>query len=156
MNLSELKNILPSIEELQFQLPDGTFVPAHFHITEVGVITRDFIDCGGTVRHEKAINFQLWEANDYDHRLESEKLMKIINVAEKTLGLPDTRIEVEYQSHSISKYNLAFNGTHFTLESTQTDCLAKDNCGVPMSKPKIRMSELIAQQNSCEPGSGCC
>jgi hypothetical protein len=39
-------------------------VPEHFHVTEVGVVTKDFIDCGGTVRHEKVANFQLWDAND--------------------------------------------------------------------------------------------
>ncbi|MEI7863404.1 MAG: DUF6428 family protein, partial [Planctomycetota bacterium] len=31
-------------------LPDKSFVPAHFHITEVGRVQKDFIDCGGTVR----------------------------------------------------------------------------------------------------------
>ena len=48
-------------------------VPSHFHVTEVGKITKHFIDCGGTVRNEEVVNFQLWQADDYDHRLHPEK-----------------------------------------------------------------------------------
>ena len=67
MKLSEIKNHLTTASAVNFQLPNGTFVPKHFHVTEVGVITKDFIDCGGMVRHEKVANFQLWEAGDFDH-----------------------------------------------------------------------------------------
>ena len=50
MKLSQAKNILKSVETVNFTLPDGTSVPEHFHVTEVGLITKNFIDCGGTVR----------------------------------------------------------------------------------------------------------
>ena len=78
MKLSEVKTILTNSKTIAFQLTDGTFVPNHFHITEVGKISKHFIDCGGTIRNEKLINFQLWNANDYDHRLHPEKLLNII------------------------------------------------------------------------------
>jgi hypothetical protein len=29
-------------------------VPTHYHITEVGKVQKDFIDCGGTVRSSTA------------------------------------------------------------------------------------------------------
>lgn len=64
MKLSEIKEVLKTVETVTFQLPNGTFVPEHFHVTEVGEITRNFIDCGGTVRKETVVNFQLWDAND--------------------------------------------------------------------------------------------
>ena len=69
MKLSEIKEILPTLDNVEFHLENGTFVPEHFHVTEVGVITKHFIDCGGTIRNEKIVNFQLWNANDYEHRL---------------------------------------------------------------------------------------
>ena len=50
MKLSEIKTILETVETVNFRLPDGSYVPEHFHVTEVGVVTRNFIDCGGTVR----------------------------------------------------------------------------------------------------------
>jgi len=47
MKLSQIKEILPNLENVAFQLEDGTFVPEHFHVTEVGQIAKNFIDCGG-------------------------------------------------------------------------------------------------------------
>lgn len=73
MKLSEIKTLLAIVNNVNFQLQNGTAVPEHFHVTEVGVITKHFIDCGGTVRNEKVANFQLWDANDYEHRLKPGK-----------------------------------------------------------------------------------
>lgn len=155
MKLSQVKSALKQLKTIAFQLPNGELVPHHFHVTEVGKITKNFIDCGGTLRNEEVINFQLWNANDYDHRLHPEKLIDIIELSEKTLGLRDSEIEVEYQGNTIEKYALDFDGTHFLLVNKQTDCLAPDKCGVPEQKPKIKLSE-VNKANSCVPGSGCC
>ena len=75
MTLEQIKQHLKELDTIAFQLPDGSLVPRHFHVTEVGKITKHFIDCGGTIRNEEVVNFQLWEANDYDHRLHPEKLI---------------------------------------------------------------------------------
>src|SRR5690606_5939648 len=141
MKLSEIKTYLDSMETLSFQLPDGSFVPENFHVTEVGLITKDFIDCGGTIRKETVVNFQLWEDSaDEDHRLKPEKLSKIIALSEKALGIGDYEIEVEYQDKTIGKYDLGFNGTSFLLLNKQTACLASDQCGVP-AKTKVSLAE---------------
>ncbi|MCD8404232.1 DUF6428 family protein [Tenacibaculum dicentrarchi] len=154
MKLSEIKNHLASLKTIAFQLPNGELVPNHFHVTEVGKITKNFIDCGGTVRNEEVVNFQLWKADDYDHRLHPEKLINIIELSEKLLNIADLDIEVEYQGSTIGKYGLDFDGTNFLLTTTLTDCLAKDKCGIP-EKPKVKIAE-IKQQTSCAPNSGCC
>ncbi len=157
MKLSEIKKHLETVNDVTFQLPDGSMVPIHFHVTEVGQITKDFIDCGGTIRHEKKVNFQLWEANDFDHRLAPQKLLNIISLSENKLGIEDSEIEVEYQSNTIGKYDLGFDGKNFLLLNKQTDCLAKDNCGIPAEKLKLKMSDLSAKADSCcTPGGGCC
>lgn len=155
MKLSEVKNNLKQLEVIAFQLPNGELVPEHFHVTEVGRITKHFIDCGGTVRKEEVVNFQLWNANDYNHRLHPEKLLKIINLSEQILGIEDLEIEVEYQAETIGKFGLDFDGSNFILTSKQTDCLAKENCGVPTQKPKVNISQ-IPLANSCTPNSKCC
>lgn len=157
MKLSEIKNELKNLGTIAFQLPNGDLVPSHFHVTEVGKVTKHFIDCGGTVRLEEVANFQLWEANDYDHRLHPEKLLGIIELSEKVLQIPDLEIEVEYQmKETIGKFTLGFDGTNFLLISKLTDCLAKDNCGIPAEKPKVSLSDLQAKTNCCPPNSGCC
>ena len=156
MTLSEIKNHLKSIKKIGFQLPDGSLVPSHFHVTEVGKITKSFIDCGGTLRHEEIVNFQLWNANDYDHRLHPEKLIEIIALSEEILKIKDLEIEVEYQGATIGKYGLDFDGTNFLLINSQTDCLAKDNCGIPEEKQKVVLSAIETTASSCDPSSGCC
>jgi hypothetical protein len=157
MKLSEIKKILTDIEAVNFQLPNGTFVPEHFHVTEVGLITKNFIDCGGTVRKETVVNFQLWDANDFEHRLKPQKLIHIIELSEKVLGIEDFEIEVEYQDTTIGKYDLDFNGQDFQLVNKKTACLAQDQCGIPTEKTKIKLNQLSSDSaNSCAPGSGCC
>jgi len=157
MKISEFKTVLAAQETISFQLPDGSLVPSHFHVTEVGKVIKHFIDCGGTERLETVINFQLWEANDYDHRLQPEKLVSIIELSQSKLGLPDAEIEVEYQAGTIGKYGIDFNGTSFLLTNKLTDCLAKDACGMPQEKPKLKLIDVQTDaQNSCVPGSGCC
>ena len=89
---------------------------------------KNFIDCGGVIRSEKVVNFQLWNADDYDHRLHPEKLVHIIELSERVLGIPDLEIEVEYQGETIGKYGLDHDGKNFLLTTKMTDCLAKDNC----------------------------
>lgn len=155
MKLSQIKSLLPSLENVSFQLEDGTFVPEHFHVTEVGQVIKNFIDCGGVIRQEKVVNFQLWNANDYEHRLKPGKLLSIIELSENKLGIEDAEIEVEYQSTTIGKYDLDFDGQHFVLKNKQTACLAEDACGIPAQKPKIQLINL-ANSGSCTPGSGCC
>lgn len=156
MKLSEFKKKLSTVIDLSFVLPNGTVVPKHFHVTEVGQVTKNFIDCGGTVRNEKVVNFQLWEANDFDHRLAPKKLNDIIALSEKVLGLEDAEIEVEYQSDTIGKYGVEFNGKDFSLTSTQTNCLAQDKCGIPAEKLKVNLLDLTNTQSCCTPGGKCC
>lgn len=157
MRLSQVKALLPTLENVAFKLESGTFVPEHFHVTEVGMVTKSFIDCGGTIRNEKWVNFQLWNANDFDHRLKPAKLLNIIELSEKQLGIEDAEIEVEYQSDTIGKYSLAFDGTNFILQSKTTACLASNKCGIPQEKQKIKLSKLQTENTSCcSPESDCC
>jgi hypothetical protein len=155
MKLSEIKPILNNVETVAFVLPNGTPVPKHFHVTEIGLVTKNFIDCGGTVRKETVVNFQLWNANDFEHRLKPAKLASIIALSEKVLGIGDFEIEVEYQSETIGKYDLGFNGTAFTLLNKQTACLAEDACGITPAKQKVKIADASSEP-CCSPEGNCC
>lgn len=156
MKLSEIKNIIPTLSELHFQFEDGRAVPMHFHITEVGETTKHFIDCGGTVRKERLVSFQFWEANDVEHRLAPEKLLQIIQLSERKLLIEDAEVEVEYQETTIGKFDLVYDGAIFILKNKYTDCLAKDNCGVPAEKRKLNLNEVVSTAACCAPGGTCC
>ena len=154
MKLSQVKAAIQQLQQITFALPNGQHVPEHFHVTEVGKITKHFIDCGGEVRTDSVANFQLWNANDFDHRLAPQKLLAIIELSEQVLALDDLEVEVEYQNETISKFGLEFDGTTFRLTSKHTDCLASDKCGVPQAG----LGELSFSVDAgvCAPGSGCC
>ncbi|HRI00625.1 MAG TPA: DUF6428 family protein [Saprospiraceae bacterium] len=157
MLLSELKSSLESLSELVFILPDGKQVPKHFHITEIGLVSKKFIDCGGVIRDEKIISMQLWESIDVWHRLQPSKLLSIVNLSVDKLELPDLTIEVEYQRETIGKYQLQFNDGKFYLTSMNTACLAQDQCGIPIEKVKRNLNELILKtETCCSPNSSCC
>ncbi len=149
MNISLLKDSLRSLEEVTFVLPNGSHIPPHFHVTEVGIVSKHFVDCGGTIRKESTANFQLWSADDFDHRINPKTILEIIQIAEDSIALEDLEIEVEYQSDTICKYGLSFDGSRFRLTPTQTDCLAKEKCGIP--KESVENAD-----SSCDPSSGCC
>lgn len=140
MSLLNIINTLKNNPDktLSIMLPNGEFIPANFHITELAKVTKEFVDCGGTVREYCACVLQVWVANDLDHRLTSTKLSKIFSTpfANKCLNenqfLP---VEMEYGENVISRYGvidlaLTSDGLAFILEPKQTGCLAEDQCGI--------------------------
>lgn len=149
MTLHQLKAELKQQKKIVFELPDGCLVPNHFHITEVGKVTKNFIDCGGVIRKEEVVSLQLWEADDYEHRLHPEKMLQIIEIGEKTFNLKDVDIEVEYQGNTIQKFGLDLKANHFALINKQTACLALDACQIIPESNEIKTEK-------CTPGSGCC
>lgn len=157
MKLSEFKNRLEQVENFTIQLPNGTMIPAHFHITEMGLLTKNFIDCGNTIREEKLITFQVWFAGDFEHRLAPSKVFKIIEASKNLIGDQDLELEVEYQTeYTIGKFGLDFNETKFILTPKETTCLANDHCGIPADKMKVKIGEWKEKVSCCAPSSGCC
>lgn len=133
--LSQLKSDLAQYEDasIRFRLPDGSLSPAHAHITEVGLVTKEFIDCGGTTRIEKKCQMQSWVADDTDHRLSAGKLLSIIDKATSILGGEDLPVEVEHDvgfAAPFSMVGVALQGSELilSLEGRHTACLAPDIC----------------------------
>ncbi len=155
MKLNEFKKELELMNQVVFQLENGELVPRHFHITEIGLLEKKYIDCGGTYRTENKVQIQWWSSSDTDHRLSSEKLLKIIKLGEDKFGLKDDEIEVEYQGSSIGKYSVELYNQVFVLKSMKTDCLEKDNCGVPTLKFDLSNS-MSSLKSCCGENSSCC
>jgi hypothetical protein len=137
---------------MHIMLPTGEFVPAHFHLTEVGRVQKDFIDCGGTTRSNVTCLLQLWVADDVDHRLVAAKAATILELAAPVLRSDELSVELEYEGEAISQYPLSDveftpSGVLLNLGRKHTDCLAKDRCG-------IGPTNTLA--TTCTPGSGCC
>jgi uncharacterized protein DUF6428 len=138
MKFDELRSLLAENPRklARFILPDGEHVPIHFHLTEVGHVAKNFIDCGGTIRKTESCVLQLWVNNaDKDHRLDAGKLANILALAERVLPTTDLGVEVEYDDYAISQFPITSFRTSedyldFALTTKHTDCLAKQKCGV--------------------------
>ena len=138
MNLTEFTKLVSAHPDkhMRFVLPNAKSIPPSYHITEVGHVKKDFIDCGGTTRSVSACMLQAWIAvNDEDHRLNAGKLATILAMAGKVLPDGEVPVELEYEAPIISQFTiesseLADDAIVFHLANKHTDCLAKESCGL--------------------------
>jgi Family of unknown function (DUF6428) len=159
MDLVQLKATLAAAgdKSLLVRLPGGKTIPEHFHVTEIGRVRRDFIDCGGTVRRRVTCLLQAWVAHDVDHRLSASKLLKILETAASAIMMGDCEyVEIEYGVATAAQYRLAgatSNGATLVLELADraTECLAPDKCGVtaPVAKSPRRVSKCCSGKKCC-------
>jgi len=156
MNLNELTRQLRLSPDLALalELPDGRRVPPHFHITEVGHVTKRFVDCGGMVRASEAAVLQAHVGSPADdgHRLTAGKLAKIIGLSGPVLPGGDLPVEVEHGEDAAARYAVeaavpARGTLALRLGPVRTDCLAKDKCGI--SPPR-------AEEPAAATAAACC
>ncbi len=131
---------------LRLVLPDGGLIPAHFHITEVGHVMKNFIDCGGTRRASESCLLQTWVTGDVEHRLVAGQLAAILGLAGGVLPHEELPVEVEYEDGLTAQFPVVDAGVsdgmlQFQLGWKHTDCLAKDKC---------------LPESGCCAGAGCC
>lgn len=135
LTISVLRSILTASADLPITViwPDGEPIEAHFHVTEVGRVQRDFVDCGGTVRRVVSCLLQTWVGNDTDHRITGGKLLKAFAHAEPILRGEDLPVELEYDACNVVQLKVisataAAGRLVLRLAKKQTDCLAKELC----------------------------
>lgn len=149
MTLDDLLSVLTQHpkKSIQLMLPDGSLIPAHFHVTEAGLVRKEFVDCGGTVRSTSACVLQIWVAQDINHRLDTTKLAHILQLASPLLRTTDLPVEIEYETTVISQYPLVASEMTSTgllchLAAKHTACLAPQLC--------------VIESGQCDSAKGCC
>ena len=152
--LSHLRSALAAAPDLPLTVvwPDGEPIESHFHVTEVGRVRKDFVDCGGTIRSQVTCLLQTWVADDTDHRITGAKLLRALAHAEPILGGDDLPVELEYEACNVVQLRLVSIAPEdgalvIRLASKHTDCLAKELC-LPSARP------AGAAAAAC--GPGCC
>jgi len=165
MNLAEFTKLVSAHPDktMRFVLPNGKSLPPQYHITEVGHVKKDFIDCGGTTRTASACVLQAWiAANDEDHRLNAGKLASILKLAATILPDDEVPMELEYEAPIISQFTFAKSNVEgdaivFQLETKHTDCLAKESCGLEGGAYATGESNCCGSDEvTSEAKSGCC
>jgi len=139
MNFKQLVLLLSDHKDkgVRFAFSDKKYIPDHFHITEVGRVQKEFMDCGGSVHKSSSCVLQTWVADDIEHRLKADKLLEILNKADSLLDLKNECVEIEYEDGVISQYKIAGFEDRFQDNSSEilfhlikkhTACLAIDKC----------------------------
>lgn len=160
MTLFELKSLLSGHPQRVFRvlLPHGEPIPVSFHVTEVGRVSKTFLDCGGTLRESTTCQLQIWVGKDLDHRIETGKMAGILEKAKSLLPDEFVPVEIEYEDRVISQYSI--EGHDLTEEAVilklaykHTDCLAPELCGLQTTG--LRLPTIGGKSPCCGP-SGCC
>jgi hypothetical protein len=158
MHLSEFKKTLAENagRTIRFILPTGSKVPPHAHVTEVALMDKKFIDCGGTFRTESLCHLQTWLADDTDHRLTAAKLLAILDKSKSFLGASDLEVEVEHEAPFVSQFpieKVEAEGEALTISLgvKHTACLAEDRC-LP---PNLNKTSILTPLPNFKP-TKCC
>jgi hypothetical protein len=114
---------------LRFVLPHGDYIPAHAHVTEVGHLVRNFIDCGGLIGREEKVVLQTHVGDDTDHRLRSDRFAKILQLGNRVIPSAELDVDVEYDCCVVAQYPIAEakpDGEHLNLilRRERTQCRA--------------------------------
>jgi hypothetical protein len=151
MTLDDLQNTLEANPTLfpRFVLPDGDYIPAHAHVTEVGHVVRNFIDCGGLIGSEEKIVLQTHVGDDTDHRLRSDRFATILRLGNRVIPSANLDVDVEYDCCVVAQYPIAevkADGEHLNLilHRSRTQCRARER----------RESQVAA--DCCATYAACC
>src|ERR687887_2144135 len=109
MNFSELQTSLSKHPTTfpRFVLPDGDYIPAHAHVTEVAHVVKNFIDCGGMTGKEEKVVLQTHVGDDFGHRLRSDRFSKILQLGTRLLPHAELDVDVEYDCCVVAQYPIA-------------------------------------------------
>lgn len=148
-------------KKLLFEYTPGNYVAPNYHITEIKNITVDSVDCGAGVDFWKETIIQLWESPEEKDNLEYMSAFKALGILDKVDKIKPMEKEVEVKFEYSNKHfhtaqlfvnDFSFQNDQLILKLgvEQTDCKARETCGVPV--------EAAAQTDgsSCAPESGCC
>ena len=152
MKFSDLRAILAKQPNTlpRFVLPDGDSIPAHAHVTEVGHVAKNFIDCGGVTGRNETVLIQTHVGLDTDHRLRADRFAKILQLGERVLPHNELEVEVEYDCCVVAQYPVTAvrsAGDHLdiVLGKRRTQCLAQE-----------RRKEAAAPEAGCATATSAC
>jgi hypothetical protein len=133
MKLSDLRTVLELHPNTlpRFVLPDGDSIPSHAHVTEVGHVVKNFIDCGGVTGKSETVVLQTHVGQDIDHRLTSGTFAKILKLGERVLPHDQLDVEVEYDCCVVAQYPIeevrpVGDRLDVVLGKRYTQCLAQE------------------------------
>lgn len=133
----------------RFVLPDGDHIPAHAHVTEVGHVVKNYIDCSGETGQEEKVLLQTHVGSDTQHRLRSDRFAKILELGGRIVRNDKLNVEVEYDCCVVAQYPITeakVEGKHLELLLIRgkTQCRARER------------HKEATREACCETAAACC
>lgn len=151
MRLHELQKTLKlnPAKSPRFILPDGGHIAVHAHVTEVGHVVRNFIDCGGNIGKEEKVLLQTHVGDDIEHRLKSDRLSNILQLGLRVLPTTELDVDVEYDCCVVAQYPILEvkpKGEYLDiiLQRGRTQCRARER------------REAALDEGCCGSTAACC
>jgi hypothetical protein len=166
---------------LQFQYAEEKWVDASYHITEIKQAPIVSVDCGGVMNTWTEVIIQLWEPSvkESERAMKVSKALSIVHLVEKSLTLnPLAIVKIEFGNSQFDTRQMypgefILDGENLIVDLSPdfTQCKAinrggscgttdtGEECCSPKAeeeKPKIVLQNLVAGDQTCTPGSGCC
>ncbi len=165
MTTKELFDLLKqnADKSLVFEYAPNQWIQPNYHITEVKHISIDSVDCGSQVDQWNETIIQLYESPVETTKKDYMSVYKALGILTKVGKMKaydmSSEIKFEYSNTNfhtaqlyVNDFDLTESNLIFKLSVHQTDCKAKDICGIEAPK-KL---ELTNATSCCDPKSGCC
>ena len=135
IKVSALKAALAAAPDLPITVvwTDGDPIEPHFHVTEVGRVQKDFVDCGGTVRRLVTCLLQTWGETTRTIASLAANSSRRLPMRPRSSALKNLPVELEYENCNVVQLVVASvrqesDRLVLQLGSKHTDCLAKEVC----------------------------
>lgn len=150
-------------KSLIFEYAPNQWIQPNYHITEVKHILVDSVDCGSQLDQWKETIIQLYEPPNDSNTREYMSVYKALGILSKVgkMKAYDMLSEIKFEYSNVnfhtaqlfvSDFDITPNNLVLKLSINQTDCKAKDICGIEAPK-KL---ELTKATSCCDPKIGCC
>lgn len=156
--LNEHKN-----KSLLFEYALNQFVSPNYHITEVKHINIDSVDCAANKDSWNETIIQLWESPIKESQESYMSSFKALSILKKVGTLRpynmEAEVKFEYSNNNfhtaqlfVNAFKIENNQLIIILGIEQTDCKAKETCGIPETKNIM----VTAEEPCCSPSGNCC
>lgn len=165
MTTNELFDLLKqnADKSLVFEYAPNQWIQPNYHITEVKHISVDSVDCGSQLDQWNETIVQLYESPNEPKTEDYMSVYKALGILTKVGKMKaydlSSEIKFEYSNPNfhtaqlfVDDFDITSNNLVLKLSINQTDCKAKDICGIE----EPNKLELTNSTSCCDPKSGCC
>ncbi|WP_261664330.1 DUF6428 family protein [Deinococcus sp. Marseille-Q6407] len=151
---------------LEFWLHGERLVPAGYHLTEIGAVSTEAVDCGGRVDRWRETVFQLMDGTPEEAERGFMTTRKALAIYDRVVGqiTLDPAAPVRFEYGNLSRPALRYGverleqtderlTVHLSLPGVQ--CKAGDACRLPAGLVTAGGELTVMSTGSCEPGGGC-